>query len=189
MERALAVRKLAYKLVVLLTVVVCMACGGAGDDPSPTDRTMPTPAIDLSATATAPSLASTPPAGLNPTTPAEPTSEVRPDIREFCEGLKAAYFSDLPRETYGDMVIWTETFLEDLQDLEKPEELEGMFTVLHEQYRFRLDFVRGQDPNEPVDSDFLEGLEETAEAKALEESYREEERAVDPDVLGALDDC
>ena len=154
----------------------------------PTDRSMSTPAIESPATGTAPP-PSTPTTALDLDTPTEPTSEVRPDIREFVDGLCAAYFSGLPRETWGELAIWTQTFIQDLQSLETPEEFERMFTALQEQNRLRLDFARGQDPNEPAGPDQIKEFEESAEWKALEESYQEEKRAVDPDILAALDEC
>ena len=188
MRYVIELRKLVYWLPVLMVVVACLACGSEGDGPLPTDQSTLPPTVGSPATATA-LPPSTPTNALDPTAPAESTSEVRPEIREFVDDFCILKSLTLPPKTWGDVETVTQTFVEHLQSLEIPEELEGMFEALQEQFRLQLDFARGQDPDGPVDFDEIEKFQETPQWKALEESYSEEKRAVDPDILAALDEC
>ena len=161
-------------VMMLVSVTIVSACSGGGS-PDQATATAPPP--------------STPTNASEPTISAEPSSELGPDILEYVDALCGMRDLDFSRETWGDVGDGFQISIEYLQSLDTPEELEGMISALQARYRLDLDFVRGQDPNEPVNYDEFGEFRETAEAKALEEAYHEEEEAVDPEILAALNEC
>ena len=140
--------------VAVLTILMAVACGG-GDSPTSTVARDSSGSSEVTAVPT--STVARPSSGSSEVTVAE--------YAVWCVGLGEG-FSQESDPTWGQSAENHAELIDALEDMSAPEELKAFHDAVIAFYKAAHDFVRMQDPSEPVDSGAANS-EMTARVKAV----------------------